>query len=69
MSGGGGVREREKERDDEMENMFGLFTPMCLCGSALESTWAGRKAEYAKQLEQKLITLELLWKIKMLDFP
>ena len=43
-----------------MENMFALFTPICLCGSALTSMWAGREAEYAKQLEQRLITLELL---------
>lgn len=48
--------------DGEMENMFGLFTPMCLCGSALTSMWAGREAEYAKQLEQRLITLQLLCK-------
>lgn len=50
-----------------MENMFALFTPICLCGSALTSMWAGREAEYAKQLEQRLITLELLCK-KMVDF-
>lgn len=42
--------------------MFALFTPICLCGSALTSMWAGREAEYAKQLEQRLITLELLCK-------
>lgn len=47
--------------------MFALFAPICLCGSALTSTWAGREAEYAKQLEQRLITLELLCK-KMVDF-
>lgn len=54
----------ERERDREMENMFALFTPICLCGSALTSMWAGREAEYAKQLEQRLITLELLCKKK-----
>lgn len=53
-----------------MENMFALFTPICLCGSALTSMWAGREAEYAKQLEQRLITLELLCKkmVHFLDF-
>lgn len=50
-----------------MENMFALFTPICLCGSALTSMWAGREAEYAKQLEQRLITPELLCK-KTVDF-
>lgn len=39
--GGGGGGERETERNKEMENMFGLFAPMFLCGSALESMWAG----------------------------
>lgn len=38
--------------------MFALLAPICLCGRALTSPWAGREAEYAKQLEQKLITLE-----------
>lgn len=47
--------------------MFALFAPICLCGSALTSTWAGREAEYAKQLEQRLITLELPRR-KMVDF-
>lgn len=53
-----------------MENMFALFTPICLCGSALTSMWARREAEYAKQLEQRLITLELLCKkmVHFLDF-
>lgn len=49
-------------RERKMENMFALFTPICLCGSALTSTWARREAEYAKQLEQRLITLERLCK-------
>lgn len=60
--------ESEKERERGMENMFALFTPICLCGSALTSMWAGREAEYAKQLEQRLITLELLCKKKMVHF-
>lgn len=53
-----------------MKNMFALFTPICLCGSALTSMWAGREAEYAKQLEQRLIILELLCKkmVHFLDF-
>lgn len=61
---------RESEREREMENMFALFTPICLCGSELTSMWAGREAEYAKQLEQRLITLELLCKkmVHFLDF-
>lgn len=55
-------REGERERETLLENMFALFTPICLCGSALTSMWAEKEAEYAKQLEQRLITLELLSK-------
>lgn len=54
----------------KIENMFALFTPICLCGSALTSTWDGKEAEYAKQFEQRLITLELLRRkmLRFLDF-
>ena len=49
---GGGREEgwREREMEREMENMFSLFAPICLCGSALTSMWA----EYVKR---RLITL------------
>lgn len=61
------MREKESESKRKMENMFALFKPICLCGSALISTWASWEAEYAKQLEQRLITLKLLRK-NMLHF-
>lgn len=48
--------------------MFALLAPICLCGRALTSPWAGREAEYAKQLEQKLITLEPPPRRKTLHF-
>lgn len=53
--------DTESERSEgDMENMFALFTPICLCGSALTSMWAVSEAENAKQFEQRLIILELL---------
>lgn len=56
-----GDSAKEREREEEW-NVFALFALICLCGSALTSTWAGGEAKYAKQCEERQVTPEQLRK-------